>query len=73
MRKKSHKQIKFEGPLFFKPIKNHFQALFKDICQFASQIEKSSTFQYKSQIQALFKFCGNHGLAVIITRNYHAT
>ena len=29
-------------------------------CQFSTQIEKLSTFQDGSQIQALFKVCGNH-------------
>ena len=46
--------------LFFKPKKGNFQALLKENCQFARQIEKSSTFQDSSQIQALFKVCGNH-------------
>ena len=58
---KAHKKIEFLGPLFIKPINSNFQALFKDNCQFSRQIEKSSTFQDRSQIQALFKVCGNHG------------
>ena len=58
--KNKYKQIKFVGPLFFKPIKSNFQALFEENCQFSRQIEKSNTFQDISQIQALFKVCGNH-------------
>ena len=32
--KNTHKEIRFVGPLFFKPIKSNFKALFKDNCQF---------------------------------------
>ena len=35
-------------------------SIFKENCQFSRQIEKSSTFQDNSQIQALVKVCGNH-------------
>ena len=54
------RQINFLGPLIFKPIKSHFQALFKENYKFSRQVEKSSTFQDNHQIQALFKVCGNH-------------
>ena len=66
--KHTHKQVRFVGPLFFKPIKSNFQALFKKNCQFSRQIEKSSSFQDCSQIQALFKVCGNHDLWVSAKR-----
>ena len=39
---------------------SNFQALFKENYHFSRQIEKSSTFQDRIQIQALFKVCGNH-------------
>ena len=51
----THNQIKFLVPLFFKLIDSNFQALFKENCQFSRQIENSSTFQDRSQTQALFK------------------
>ena len=54
----------FVGPLFFKPIKSNFQALFKENCQISRQIEKSSTFQDSSQIQALFNVCGKHAPSI---------
>ena len=63
----THKQIMFVGPLFSKPIKSDFQALFKENYQFLRQIEKSSTFQDSSQIQALFKVCGNHVIATEVS------
>ena len=46
--------------IIFQAHNSNFQALFKGNCQFSRQIEKSSTFQDRSQIQALFKVCGNH-------------
>ena len=46
-------QIGFLEPLLFKPVKIHFQALFKENWQFSRQIKKSSTFQDSIQIQAL--------------------
>ena len=60
MCKITHSQIRFLVPLFFKTI-NDFQALFKENFPFSRHIEKSSTFQDRIQIQALFKVCGNHG------------
>ena len=61
MHKKQHtKTLKFLGVIIFQAHNSNFQALFKGNCQFSRQIEKSSTFQDRSQIQALFKVCGNH-------------
>ena len=57
---KTHKEIKFLGVIIFQAQNISFQALFKGNYQFSRQIEKSSTFQDRSQIQALFKVCGNH-------------
>ena len=59
---KKHKQIKFLESLIFNPINSNFQALFKENCQFSRWVEKSSTFQDSSQIQALFNVCGNHAV-----------
>ena len=40
---KIHKHIMFVVPLFFKPVKSTFQALFKENCQFSKQTEQGKS------------------------------